>query len=184
MINCSCAEAERWLHSSILTNWSKFNVELSGEAITMPWCGSHYSTPINEPFRPIRSRVVKSPKVGDCFVQQTLFFPTQYKRKKAVWLRETTTGWTLCGLPEDPSCTTESSCELLADNAYYLITLRINFTQQISTFVSQAISNARYFNSDANSITAPIPLSQCGGDQVNICDWILENQALFHVWIK
>ena len=27
------------------------------EAITMPWCDFHYLTPINKPFKPIRSRV-------------------------------------------------------------------------------------------------------------------------------
>ena len=42
-----------------IASYSKFI-----KAITM--CSSHYLTPINEPFRPIRNCVVKPPKVGDC----------------------------------------------------------------------------------------------------------------------
>ena len=62
-----------WKHLSRIVSWVI-------EAIV---CGSHYSTLINTPFRPIRSHEVKS------LVHQTLFFPSQYKRRKAIWLRET-----------------------------------------------------------------------------------------------
>ena len=41
------------------------------EAIKMPWYGFNYSMPIIEPFRIIRSRVVKSPKcTGIAFSSQ------------------------------------------------------------------------------------------------------------------